>query len=177
MKIVTRDYNLQRVSESDLVDLVNISRITFVSTFSWYNTQEDMDTYCNVNLSEDQLFKELRNSNSIFYFVQFKNEIIGFVKINFADAQTEQNIEDSLEIERIYLKDEYHNKGIGKFILNQIIEIANSYNLKLIWLAVWEKNEKAIEFYKRNHFEYFSQHDFVLGKDIQLDYLMKLSLS
>ena len=41
-----------------------------------------------------------------------------------------------------------------------------------MWLGVWEKNLKGIRFYERFGFKKFSEHLFVLGNDIQTDWLM-----
>ena len=53
-------------------------------------------------------------------------------------------------------------------------EIVKKENLDYLWLAVWEKNEQAIKFYEKHKFKIFGEHDFILGTDIQKDYLMKL---
>ena len=54
--------------------------------------------------------------------------------------------------------------------------IAKELQKKYIWLGVWEKNERALEFYKKNGFVAFDQHIFTLGTDVQTDILMKLEL-
>jgi ribosomal protein S18 acetylase RimI-like enzyme len=45
-----------------------------------------------------------------------------------------------------------------------------------VWLGVWEKNEKAIQFYKKWGFVQFDKHLFQLGDDAQTDIMMKLQL-
>ena len=45
-----------------------------------------------------------------------------------------------------------------------------------VWLGVWEKNERAIAFYRKNGFVAFDTHIFKLGDDEQTDILMKLPL-
>jgi ribosomal protein S18 acetylase RimI-like enzyme len=45
-----------------------------------------------------------------------------------------------------------------------------------VWLGVWEKNEKAIGFYKRNGFVEFDKHLFTLGTDVQTDIMMRREL-
>nr|WP_228115767.1 hypothetical protein [Sphingobacterium faecium] len=44
---------------------------------------------------------------------------------------------------------------------------------KYVWLGVWEENPRAINFYKKNGFEEFDKHVFILGDDEQTDILMK----
>jgi len=47
---------------------------------------------------------------------------------------------------------------------------------EIVWLGVWEKNNRAISFYKKWGFEKFGEHSFTLGDDIQNDWLMKKEL-
>ena len=42
--------------------------------------------------------------------------------------------------------------------------------------GVWEENQKAIKFYKKNGFIQFDKHSFILGNDQQTDIMMKLEL-
>jgi len=43
-----------------------------------------------------------------------------------------------------------------------------------VWLGVWEENQRAINFYKRNGFKEFGKHSFIVGDDEQTDLMMKL---
>ena len=47
---------------------------------------------------------------------------------------------------------------------------------KKVWLGVWEKNFRAIRFYKKYGFKKFGQHKFLLGNDLQTDYLLEMDL-
>lgn len=164
----------REIEEKDLLQLQNISRITFEDTFGWYNSKDDMEHYLNVSLSLDNLKNEFKTIGSNFYFVELNNKIIAFLKINRGFAQTEKDLPNTLEIERIYILKEYKGLKIGTFLLNKAKEIVKKENLDYLWLAVWEKNENAIKFYQKHNFEIFGEHDFVLGSDVQKDFLMKL---
>lgn len=91
-----------------------------------------------------QLEKELSNPSSQFLFLYFHGELAGFLKVNIGDAQAEEMGEDALEIERIYIQKAFHKNGLGKYLFNKALEIAESLHKKKIWLGVWEKNENAI---------------------------------
>ncbi len=95
---------------------------------------------------------ELSNEFSEFFFVYLNSEMVGYLKINIGNAQSEKMGDESLEIERIYVKNKYQKHGIGKILLNTAIEFALERDKKKIWLGVWEKNENAIAFYKKNGF-------------------------
>ena len=165
-----------QVQKADLLELQGISRQTFFDTFSEVNTKEDMHQYLEVNLSLDQLAEELDNPSTSFYFVKSNNEILAYLKLNEAEAQTEKREVSSMEIERIYVRKEHQNRGVGQFLLDKSIQITKDKKLNVIWLGVWEQNVSAIRFYERNQFQLFGKHSFMLGTDEQTDLLMERHL-
>jgi ribosomal protein S18 acetylase RimI-like enzyme len=161
---------------SEIIDLQKISKETFVEAFSNENSEENMQKYLEENLSIQQLTNELLNSESSFYFARINEKIIGYLKINFGKAQTDFKEDDSIEIERVYVSEEFQGKNVGQNLLNKAIEICIEKNAQSLWLGVWERNYKAIRFYQKNGFVEFGKHPFILGDDIQTDILMKLKL-
>ena len=168
---------IRKINIDDLEKLRNLSIQTFKKTFEEVNTEDDMQKYLNENLNEEKLKSELENQNSEFYFAENNGEILGYLKLNFKDAQTENFKENHLEIERIYVLKDFLGQKIGQILLNKAIEIGKKKNLEFLWLGVWEKNHRAIKFYEKNGFKVFGKHKFVLGKDVQTDLLMKLLIN
>lgn len=163
-------------TENDLQDLLEISIKTFVSAFEKQNNPSDFKTYINNAFSKVQLRKESSHPNVRFYFVYKENTLVGYFKLNTKDAQTEKLGSHSMEIERIYVLDEFQGQQIGKQMLLKIIEIAKQEQLTFLWLGVWEKNTSAIRFYERYGFNKFNEHAFYIGNDRQIDWLMRLDL-
>jgi ribosomal protein S18 acetylase RimI-like enzyme len=168
------DLEFHRIQKIDLLALQEISRQTFFDTFGEVNTIEDMKHYLEVNLSMEQLTLEHSNPSTSFYFAKNGKEILAYLKLNEAEAQTEKRNIPSMEIERIYVRKEYQNRGVGQFLLDHSIQITKHKQLNIIWLGVWEHNQKAIQFYKKNGFHFFGNHSFFLGTDKQTDLLMEL---
>lgn len=160
----------------DLEHLKTVGRATFLETFAADNTAENMQKYLEERFSTDQLYEELTDENSEFYLSWLDSEVVGYMKLNFSLAQTEAMQEDAMEIERIYVLQAFQGKKVGQLLLKEAIQIAKRANVEYVWLGVWEKNTRAIHFYKKNGFVPFSQHIFKLGDDEQLDILMKLPL-
>jgi len=167
---------IRKINIDDLEALRNLSIQTFKEAFEEVNTEEDMQKYLDENLSIEKLISELENPNSEFYFAENNDEILGYLKLNFKDAQTEKLAENHFEIERIYVLKTFLGQKIGQILFDKAIEIGREKNLEYVWLGVWEENHRAIRFYEKNDFEIFGKHDFVLGKDVQTDLLMKLKL-
>lgn len=80
--------------------------------------------------------------------------------------------DESLEIERIYIKRKFQKHGLAMYLLNKTIEIAMEFNKKKIWLGVWGKNENAIAFYEKMGFVQTGSHSFYMGNEEQVDFIM-----
>lgn len=169
--------DIVRVTPNNIDQLQNIGRQTFFETFSASNTEGDMRKYLDLSFSLQKLTDELNDENSEFYFAELGKKIIGYLKINFGHAQTELKDDKALEIERIYVLQDFHGKGVGQLLYEKAIQIAKQKNSHHIWLGVWEENTRAIQFYKKNGFIEFDKHVFKLGDDEQTDIMMKLDLN
>jgi len=166
-----------KISKEEVLDLQKIGRQTFFETFSESNTEENMQNYLAEGFSTDKLSDELNNENAEFYFAKLDNEVIGYLKLNFGQSQTELKDDKALEIERIYVLKEFHGKKVGQILYDKAIEIAKQKSVNYVWLGVWEENPRAINFYKKNGFVEFDKHIFKLGNDEQTDIMMKLKLT
>ncbi len=168
--------NIKKCTREDLRKLQEISYETFNETFKHQNSPENMNAYLEKAFNLKQLEEELSNRYSQFFFVYFHNEVAGYLKVNSGDAQSEEMGEESLEIERIYIKNKFQKNGLGKYLLNKAMEVAVERNKKKIWLGVWEKNENAIAFYKNMGFVQIGSHSFYMGDEEQMDFIMTKTL-
>jgi ribosomal protein S18 acetylase RimI-like enzyme len=170
-KLLIRQANIE-----DLAGLQAIGRETFTESYSDGNTEENMAAYLDSGFSGVKLKSELQNENSQFYFAEKDGEIIGYLKVNFGNAQSEKEDPNSIEIERIYVLQKYHGKQVGALLYEQALAIAKARKSPYLWLGVWEMNPRAIRFYEKNGFVEFGEHIFQLGEDAQRDVLMKKRL-
>jgi ribosomal protein S18 acetylase RimI-like enzyme len=168
--------DIKKVTLDDIDQLQKISRQTFYETFSGGNTEENMEIYLVEGFSIEKLTAELKDKNVEFYFSTLDNSVIGYLKVNFGEAQTELQDDKALEIERIYVSKEFHGKNVGQILYDKAIQIAKLKKTDYVWLGVWEENPRAINFYKKNGFIEFGKHIFKLGNDEQTDIMMKRKL-
>ncbi|MDI2589088.1 GNAT family N-acetyltransferase [Psychrobacillus sp. NEAU-3TGS] len=168
--------HIKKCTIKDSSKLQEVSYETFNETFKHQNSPENMNTYLQKAFNLCQLEKELSNTSSQFFFVYFNNEIAGYLKVNMNDAQSEKMGDDSIEIERIYIKNQFQKHGLGKYLFNKALEIAQESTKKKIWLGVWEKNDNAIAFYKKMGFVQTGTHSFFMGDEEQIDFIMTKTL-
>ena len=167
---------IQGVTVNDLAQLQKIGRKAFSETFSSGNTEENMNKYLVEGFSKEKLREELNNESSAFYFAVLDEKVIGYLKLNFGSSQTEIQDSISLEIERIYVLQEYYGKKVGQVLYEKALQVAEDKKVNYVWLGVWEENPRAIRFYQKNGFVEFDKHIFVMGDEEQTDIMMKKTL-
>ena len=103
----------------------------------WLNTNIKAHSFIPAQYWKDnfELVKELLLQAEVYVYEE-NLEIQGFIGLN------------GEYIEGIFVSDEYQSQGIGKILLNYAKDKRNKLHLN-----VYQKNARAISFYKREEFE------------------------
>lgn len=168
---------IKQATNGDAELIVDMSRQTFYETFAPVNTKENMDKFMNEQFTKEALMKEVTDGDGVFFLAYDGDEAVGYVRMREGENRMEFNNKLSVEIARLYAIQPAIGKGIGKVLMQHCIDRAVKLNKAIIWLGVWEKNERAIAFYEKWGFKKFAEHEFVLGNDVQTDWLMMRELS
>jgi len=164
---------VRAASSKDGELIAEMSRQTFHDSFASQNTKDDMDKFMNEQFSREKLIKEVEEPGSLFFLAWIEGQPVGYMRMRDGERYPEFGNFSSIEIARIYAVQAAIGKGVGSALIKMCLEVAKERERELIWLGVWEHNQRAINFYKKWGFEKFGDHEFVLGNDVQSDWLMK----
>lgn len=164
-------------TQDDLGALQALSRRTFEDTFAALNTPENLKSYLDEAFGTERLRSELTDPDSVFYFLYADGILSGYLKLNEAPAQTDLHDDTSLELERIYVAAAAQGKGFGRILMDRAIDEARARGKAFLWLGVWEKNERALRFYRKSGFYKAGEHSFFVGPEEQTDHIMRRDLS
>jgi diamine N-acetyltransferase len=168
--------NIRFATVDDAELIAETSRQTFFDTFAPFNTKENMEIFLEKQFKKESLIKEVGVEGNIFLLAYIENELVGYALMRETRNPVELGNKSSIEIVRFYATKNSIGKGIGKALMQKCIDIAIEKNKEIIWLCVWIKNQRAIDFYTKKGFEKFSDHVFILGDDVQDDWKMKKNL-
>jgi ribosomal protein S18 acetylase RimI-like enzyme len=167
---------LHPVQQHQLAELRALSIRTFTDAFAEANTQKDMEIYLSQAFSEQQLLAEWQDSNASFLLLQSEGKTLGYCKIKYGLPSAVDESGSALEICRLYVSQAYQGQGLGQWMLDQILQVAEEEKLDFVWLGVWSRNPGAIRLYERHGFQQIGSYTFILGEDPQTDFIMKRSL-
>ncbi|CIV74579.1 acetyltransferase%2C GNAT family [Streptococcus pneumoniae] len=167
---------IRKVEMADVEVLAKIAKQTFRETFAYDNTEEQLQEYFEEAYSLKTLSTELGNPDSETSIEEFSSYLNFFLKVNWGSAQTERELEDAFEIQRLYVLQKFQGFGLGKQLFEFALELATKNSFSWAWLGVWEHNTKAQAFYNRYGFEKFSQHHFMVDQKVDTDWLLRKKL-
>jgi ribosomal protein S18 acetylase RimI-like enzyme len=167
------------IFKAGIEDAATISELgvtTFYETYGAFNTDADMLLYTKEHYRVAKIIEEIMLPDQQYFLALLDNQPAGFAKIrNIKQPELLQETKN-IEIERIYVLSQFQKLQIGKALIEHCIKTAKDHQFEMIWLGVWDQNPKAIHFYEKNGFERFGTHNFLLGNDLQTDWLMKKKL-
>jgi diamine N-acetyltransferase len=166
---------IREATNADAALIAQLSRETFYEAFAPDNRKEDMDKFMNEQFTMEALMQEVGAPGNIFLLAYIGDEAAGYTRLR---ENSDELLGDkpAIEIARIYAATRMIGKGVGKELMQASIDYAKALQKEIVWLGVWENNQRAIQFYRKFGFEKFGEHDFVLGNDVQKDWLMKKEL-
>lgn len=168
--------NIRYGNINDAKMLSELGAKTFYDTFAKDNTPENMAAYLKNTFSPEIQLAELSNPKYIFLIAEYESQPIGYAQLILDSKEEILTGSKPVEIRQIYASQEYIGKGVGKALMQAAIDEAKQIGCDCVWLGVWEKNPRAIEFYKKWGFKEVGTHIFTVGDDPQRDYVMELTL-
>jgi GNAT superfamily N-acetyltransferase len=156
--------------------LAELGAKTFTDSFAADNTPENTALYIERSFSPEIQHAQLSDPNVVFLIAEVDDQTVGYAKLNLNRDHESQENPKTMELERIYSIKELIGKGVGSELMQACIDEARQQGCDSLWLGVWEKNPRAIAFYKKWGFKEIGTHTFMLGNDPQRDFVMELRL-
>ena len=153
--------------------IADISHQTFYETFAQGNTMENMHKFLNEQFTKGKLMMEVGARENVFLLAYDRHEVVGYAKLRDNRVPALLKPAQAMEVARLYALTHKIGKGVGAALMQKSVEVGLEKGKNVLWLGVWEKNQRAIDFYTKWGFEKFDEVDFLLGDEVQKDWLMR----
>ena len=159
----------------DIDTLAALAARTFQDAFARDNAPDDIQSYIRESFSTERLRSELTNPRNLFLlaYLAEAGPPHGYAKLRTGTTDASVKGPGPIELHRIYVDRSAVGRGVGAALMQASFDTARRGGHKTLWLGVWERNERAISFYKRWGFEVVGDHVFRLGSDDQTDLIME----
>lgn len=177
MRQENSDVLIRPASPDDAAILAQFAARAFVDAFIADNDPSDIEHYVSQAFTQAQVASEIANPESLFLLATLGGELVGYAKLHNGEALACVSGVRPVELVRLYSRVDHIGRGIGSALMRECLERAKKGGHDTIWLGVWERNKRAIDFYQRRTFTVVGSHEFVMGGDVQTDLIMQRSLT
>ena len=165
--------NIRYATAADNALLAEIGAQTFYDSFAAANTPEDTAAYLAASFSPAKQAAELADPLSVFLIAEVEGAVVGFARLKEGQPAAAINGVRPLEIVRIYALKAWLGQGVGATLMQACLDEAEQRGCDVVWLGVWERNNRAILFYRKWGFVKVGTQTFQLGDDPQNDFVMQ----
>jgi ribosomal protein S18 acetylase RimI-like enzyme len=159
-------------TRADAATFAALSLKTFVDTFAPHNTAADMESYTTVAFTEEKQRRELETDGVITLLGEEEGKSIAYAQLRSTPGAPHGDV----ELARFYVDQPHHGRGIAQMLMDAVEAHVRSLGGTRLWLGVWEHNLRAIAFYRKRGFTQCGAQPFLLGTDLQTDWVMNRSL-
>ena len=171
-----RDWTIRAATTSDAAALSALAERTFRDTFSATNSAADMDAYCASAFGVDIQYRELQDPATLTLVAENRHGLVGYAQLIVNKSHDVVAAVRPVELKRLYVDNAFHGTGVSPALMLASNEHARALGADVMWLGVWEHNQRAIRFYEKHGFRTVGEHIFTVGTDRQRDLVMSRRL-
>ena len=150
---------------------------SFVDSYADVMERADLETYVGEHYTPERMREEIGDPAGAT-FLALDPEIVGFAQVRAGNRpECEMAAAAPAELRRIYVERRRHGQGVAATLLGMVQAEARLRGCDTLWLAVWEINDRAISFYRKNGFSMAGRQGFPIGNEVQTDHVMAKPLA
>lgn len=161
---------LRKVKEVDIDIIQDLANRTWHITYSPYLSTEQIEYMLQKMYNKGELLSQLQNGHT-FLIAEKDSQELGFAGYSKLDS-----LSQTYKLHKLYVLPEAQGNGVGKILINEVLQRIKKEDGKLVQLNV-NRNNKAVEFYKNAGFEIIETVDIAIGDGFYMnDYVMEKSV-
>lgn len=160
----------------DAALLAELGARTFRETFEPLYDPEDLAAFLGSTYSEALQRAELEAPSRPALVLEVHGSPVGFAQLRLEHPEACVAGQHPAELQRIYLLRAAQGGGRGAALLAASEALARGRGADVLWLGVWEQNDRALAFYARSGFQAVGEHGFSVGRRVDRDLILAKAL-
>jgi len=163
--------NIINCSTKHYALLADLGASTFFEAYKNLHKEEDIKAYNAKAYNFDIIKQHLKNPGILYFVAYNQNKEVGYIKL-IKNVVANNITQPVMELEKIYVLPDFYGTGAGDELMNKAIEQTQMHGFNKLFLGVWQKNLRAIAFYRKHGFIEIGTRTFQLGSTLCDDFLM-----
>lgn len=167
---------IRRAEPEDADAIAALAAASFPLACPPETRSEDLAAYIEAELTPARFRAHLQDSSRITFIATQAADLLGYLMLGRDMAPSVVTAARPMELCKLYVAAAHHGRGIADALMAEAQRIARAADHDALWLGVFQRNARALAFYRRHGFEVVGEQRFLVGSDPQADYLMACAL-
>lgn len=172
---------IRAATPADAARLSGFAATTFTDTFAADNDPADLANFLAETFTLERQLAEIDDPACTILLAESvddsgRAELAGYAHIVQSAVPGAVSGAHPIELKRFYIGQSWQGRGVAHTLMDAVFAEARARGAHTLWLGVWERNPRAVSFYRKFGFERVGEHIFRLGSDLQTDWLMSVTL-
>ena len=166
---------------ADAAHLNKLAVETFRDSFAEHNSPANMERYLAEAFTAERQIAEITDAGGTVLLAERTDgsgvvHLVGYAHLVSGPAPAAVTGPAPLELKRLYVARQWHGHGVAQALMDAVLDAARMRGARTVWLGVWERNPRAVAFYAKYDFARVGELSFILGEDVQTDWLLARAL-
>ena len=154
---------VRAATAGDIYALVELGATTFRETYQLTEDPADMDDYVAREFTPEIFAAILADAQSALLVATDGERLVGYAHLIESPPPPCVTRPAPIELKRLYLRQDVIGRRYGAQLMRAALEAARQRECRTMWLVVYIRNERAINFYRRWDFIDVGIKDFYFG--------------
>lgn len=168
--MLNSDFFIRPATPDDAIPLSALQARIFAATYGIMIPPLTLAAYLELTFAPEQVAMELHQHACPHLIAVYNGTMIGMSKLG-AGTPAYHQLLGAVELARLYVDEAFHGRGVAGGLLQHTLATARERGYTTVWLCVWERNARAIAFYRKHGFMQFGRAP-VFVDDVRFDDLL-----
>ena len=155
----------------DVLRLSILLKQVYIHTYGLEGVTDEFANFMTEQFSTENILKTIESKEADLFVATYKENLLGTLKLVYEQACPIDNIV-APEVDKLYVLSHFLGKGIGYHLMQFAEKILLEKGKQELWLAVYSKNDNAIDFYYRQNFKWIGDTFFQMEENQYLNKVM-----
>lgn len=167
---------IRRAFIDDAAVIAELASASFALACPPGTRQADLEAYIGSELTPARFRTHLADPARSTFLAELGDRLAGYVMVGTDAPPAAVVAARPMELCKLYVRAEHHGQGIADLLMDAAKQAALRAHHDALWLGVFQRNARALAFYRRHGFEVVGEQRFLVGSDPQEDYIMRCML-
>ncbi|MDH4130725.1 MAG: GNAT family N-acetyltransferase [Gemmatimonadota bacterium] len=172
----TGAFRVRRALSGDADPVASLAARTFADAFGTDNTPEDLRLHLEAHCSPAALCRQLADPEWATLLGESSGALCGYAQLCAGSPPGVGVPGPYRQLYRLYVERAFWGSGLASQLLDAALDEARARSARHIWLTTWDRNQRALGFYRKRGFEVIGTTTFTVGNDPQHDLVLSRTL-